>query len=128
MARLPTGSPSAARSSTVGSIQPAWSIRDEARSPRRRMLSVNDSGEPSRRAHDPRRGERALAAASDEQPLVGEQLDRLADGHAAHVEALAQLGLGGQAVAGGGDRDQVAEVVRDLEIARGGLDGHRDTG
>ena len=94
IARLPTGRWRAARSSTLGSIQPAWSSCDEAA----QAAPTHALGERERRAEQPRDdargGERPLAAPADEQVLVGEQLDRLADGHPAHAEPLAKLRLG----------------------------------
>ena len=79
-------------------------------------------GERERRPEQPRddaRGrEGPLATAPDEQPLVGEQLDRLSDGHPADPEALAQLGLGRQPIARSRGRDEAAQVIGDLEVAR----------
>ena len=72
--------------------------------------------------------EAAAARLAPDQPVLGEPLHRVAGGHPADPELLAQLGVGRQPLARSQRRDPFAERLLDLAVVRlvAGLD-HRAT-
>ena len=85
--------------------------------PRRAISSVNDEEHAWSAVQRARGDERAPPPLALDQPGVRQLLDRLAHRHPADPEAVAELGLGEQGVAGRGVVDQLAQVCLDVAIA-----------
>ncbi len=114
-----------------GGLVGASTVGSRGRAPRRRRPApalhlVGERHQPvgatvGRRLPD----EAAAARDPDDQPLVGEPLHRVAGGHPADPELVAQLGVGGQRVAGRHVVDALAQGALDAPPLRdGGRGGH----